>query len=84
MIYTDMATERLVRLDARSRPSPLGRWLKAAWLHLVPAPAKASASRDRAREAAALRTWATQVRHAEPCFADDLFAAADRHEALGS
>jgi len=84
MIYTDTATERLVRIAARSRPSPIGRWLKAAFPHRAAVPAKAPPPRDRAREAAALRTWATQVRHDEPRFADDLFAVADRHEALGS
>jgi len=84
MIYTDSATERLVKIAARSRPSPIGRWLRAAWLHLAPVPAESPGPRDRAREAEKLRTWATQVRQTEPHFADDLFAAADRHEALGS
>lgn len=84
MIYTDTATERQVRIAARCHPSPIGGWLKAAWLRLVPAAAEAPAPRDRAREAGKLRTWATQVRQTEPRFADDLFAAADRHEALGS
>jgi len=84
MIYTDTATERLVQIAAGSRPSPVGSRLKAAWRHLVSAAAAAPPPRDRVREAAALRTWATQVRQTEPRFADDLFAAADRHEALGS
>ena len=84
MIYTDTATERLVNDADRSRPSPIGSWLNAARLSLAPTGVEAPATRDRAREAATLRTWATQVRQTEPCFADDLFAAADRHEAQGS
>jgi len=80
MIYTDTATERQVRIAARFRPSPLGRWLRAARLHLVSIPAEAPTPRDRTREAEKLRTWATTVRQTDPRFADDLFAAADRHE----
>lgn len=84
MIHTDTATERQVRIAERSRPSPIGSWLKAAWLHLTAPPAESPAPRDRTREAEKLRTWATQVRHTDPRFADDLFAAADRHEAVGA
>lgn len=80
MIYTDTAAERLANIAAHSRPSPIGNWLEAARRRL--APAKAPPSRDRAREAAELRDWAVRVRQSNPRFADDLFAAAHRHEAM--
>ena len=84
MIYTDTATERIARSGVHSRPSPIGSWLRSALLHLVSAPAKAPPRRDRVREAAELRVWATEVRQTDPRFAADLFAAADRHEVMGS
>jgi hypothetical protein len=80
MIYTDSAAERLACSTVRARPSPMGRWLKAAFPHRNAAPAQAHTPRDRTREAEKLRTWATTVRQTDPRFADDLFAAADRHE----
>ena len=84
MIYSDTATERLVNMARRSGPSPIVRWLKAAWLQIGPASAKAPPTRDRVREAAKLRTWATDVQRSDPRFAEDLFAAADRHEAMAT
>jgi len=84
MIYSDTATERLADIARRSGPSPIGRWAKAAWQQLAPASAKALPTRDRVREAAELRVWATYVERANPSFADDLFAAADRHEAIAA
>lgn len=84
MIYSDTATERLANIARRSGPSPIGRWLEAAWLHLGPASAKERPTRNRVRESAELRTWATYVQRTNPRFAEDLFAAADRHEAMAS
>lgn len=84
MIYTDTASERMVMHGVHTRPSPLGSWLKSALLHLVSAPTQAPPLRDRVREAAELRVWATEVRQTDPRFAADLFAAADRHEVMGS
>ena len=84
MIYTDTASECIARNGVHSRPSPIGRWLKSALLRLVSAPTEAPPRRDRVREATELRAWATEVRRTDPRFAADLFAAADRHEAMGS
>jgi hypothetical protein len=48
------------------------------------APAAARPAADeaklRAREAAEVRRYAESIREADPRFASDLFAAADRHE----
>ena len=41
------------------------------------------APRSRAEEAESLRTYALSIRQADPGFAADLYAAADRHEAQG-
>ncbi|MDZ7591520.1 MAG: hypothetical protein U5L05_12780 [Rubrivivax sp.] len=68
MIYTDTATERLVRIAARSRPSPIGRWFQAAWRQFLPAPTESSVPRDRARKADKPRVLATPVRQTEPHF----------------
>lgn len=84
MIYSDTATERLATIARRSGPSPIGRWFEAAWMHLGPASAKERPTRDRVHEAAELRTWATYVQRTNPSFAEDLLAAADRHETMAS
>ena len=55
------------------------QWLVAT-LRRRAAPA---APRDRVREAAEVRALADSVRRTDRRFADDLNAAADRHEALG-
>lgn len=81
MIYTDSATERLVRHAVRAHPSPVSRWLRATFPHLAAAHARVPTPRNRTREAEKLRLFATEVRQTDPRFADDLFAAADRHEA---
>ena len=82
MIYTSTET-RYSNLAVHSGPSPLGAWLKAALARLMSRPAATPVPRDLAREAAEVRAWADTVRHTDPRFADDLFAAADRHEAQG-
>ncbi len=41
------------------------------------------AARSRAEEAAEVRALATRVRCSDPGFANDLYAAADRHELSG-
>jgi hypothetical protein len=45
--------------------------------------AKAPPPRDRVREADEVRTRAACVQHADPRFAADRIAAADRHEIMG-
>jgi len=73
---------RYANLAIHAGPSPLGTWLKAALMRLMaPAPAKPRL-RNRESEAAEVRAWADVVRRTDPRFADDLFAAADRHEAM--
>jgi len=47
MIYTDTEAERLAQAAVQSRPSPIGSWIRAAFLHLVPATAKPHSPRDR-------------------------------------
>jgi hypothetical protein len=65
--------------------SALRAWLRAGWrLVRWQAAPSAPVPRDLAREAAEVRAWAETVRRGDPRFADDLFAAADRHEALGA
>jgi hypothetical protein len=72
------------------RAAPLAAWLaeqlilalRALSRRLSAAPAAQAAARQRGRvaEAAALRRHAQQLMGADPRFAADLFAAADRHE----
>ncbi len=83
MIYSATDTNRYANIAAHAGPSPLGAWLKTALLRLVPHSPKTPPPRDRVREAAEVRTWAASVQRTDPRFAADLFAAADRHEALG-
>jgi hypothetical protein len=47
MIYTDTEAERLAQAAVQSRPSPIGSWIRAAFLHLVSATAKPHSPRDR-------------------------------------
>jgi hypothetical protein len=82
MNNSSIATERYANIAVHAGPSPLGAWLKATLVRLVSATAKPPPPRDRVREAAELRTWAAHVQHTDPRFAADLFAAADRHEAM--
>ena len=63
-------------------PSPFGEWLIATVRHLVSRSASTRTQRDRIRELAEVRALADSVRHSDPGFADDLFAAADRYEML--
>lgn len=74
---------RFANIAVHAGPSPLGAWFLAAWHRLTATPPKTPPARDRAREAAEVRAWATQVRATDPSFADDLYAAADRHEREG-
>jgi hypothetical protein len=84
MLYSTTELNRYANLVAHGGPAPLGGWLKAAlgrfWTR---SSRKALPPRDLAREAAEVRTWAESVRRTDPRFADDLFAAADRHELQG-
>lgn len=84
MIYSKTASDRYANIAVHAGPSPMGTWLTSALRRLVWGPAKTPPPRDRVREAAEVRTWATHVQRSDPRFADDLFAAADRHEAMGS
>jgi hypothetical protein len=84
MITSNTATDRFANIAVQGGPSPMGAWLKSALRRLVPARARPQPPRDRVREAAELRTWATGIQRTDPRFADDLFAAADRHETMGS
>ncbi len=43
---------------------------------------KSAAARTAYQEAEELRTYAAQIQSSDPEFANDLFAAADRHEGL--
>ena len=83
MHYNTTALNRHANLAAHSGPSPVGAWLKAALKRLMTSAPKKPATRDPVREAAEVRTLAESVRSHDPRFAADLFAAADRHEALG-
>jgi hypothetical protein len=64
--------QALQRLD-RTAPAPV-------WRDPLGLPVQPPRPHDRAREAARVRAFATTVRQTDPRFADDLFAAADRHE----
>ena len=83
MHYNTTALNRHANLAAHSGPSPLGAWLKAALQRLMAGGPKILPLRDPVREAAEVRTLAQSIRGHDPRFAADLFAAADRHEALG-
>jgi hypothetical protein len=80
MMFSAIESGRYPHLAAPVGSLPTGTWLKRSLLQLVgrrPAPAQA---RDRVREAAEVRDMAMKVQRSDPRFADDLFAAADRHE----
>lgn len=84
MQYSNVESNHYANLVVHGGPSPIAAWLKAAFARLwSPSAAKAPAPRDLAREAAEVRDWAESVRRTDPRFAQDLFAAADRHEAGG-
>ena len=83
MIYTHTESSRFANVAMHGGPSPIGVWLKAALRRLMTTSAKPPAPRDPVREAAEVRAWAETVRRTDPRFADDLFAAADRHETQG-
>jgi hypothetical protein len=68
-------------LDGQAAPPA---WLRSMLRRLVAATAKGPRISHRAREAAELRQWATRVQHTDPRYAEDLFAAADRHEGMRS
>ena len=86
MLFTPSESIRLANLAAHAGPSPLGAWLAQALRRLVRRrrPSMPEAGGDRVREAAAVRDYAMSVRNTDRRFADDLFAAADRHERDGA
>ncbi len=61
-------------------PRERGTWLAAMTRWLALRATAAAAPADRAREAEEVRAMAFALRDTDPRFADDLFAAADRHE----
>ena len=76
-----MTTTTTTPIDWMDHPRT---WLGAAlrgvtWLPAAPA---RPAPRDRAREAASVRTLADSYQRTDPRFAADLYAAADRHEEI--
>lgn len=80
MIFSTTELGRYAPLPGPIGPA-LADWLKRSLRRLVghrqPA---AEPVRDRAREAAEVRAWATKLQRSDPGFAADLLAAADRHE----
>lgn len=83
MLYSRIESNRYAHHAAHPSPSPLATWLKATLQHLLAKPPARPLPRDPVREAAEVRALAESVRHSDPGFASDLFAAADRHERLG-
>ncbi len=83
MHYTTTALNRHANLAAHGGPSPVGAWLKATLQRLMTSAPRKPAPRDPVREAAEVRSLAESIRGHDPRVAADLFAAADRHEALG-
>lgn len=62
--------------------SGLWGWIRAALQRLAPRSNATASARDPIREAATVRAMADEIRVSDPHFAADLYAAADRHEAL--
>ncbi len=83
MNYSTTATGYFDNIAASAGPSPLGTWLVNALRRLMSRSAAAPAPSNREREAAEVRAFAQSIRGKDPRQADDLFAAADRHEMLG-
>lgn len=85
-IFSPTESIRLADLAAHAGPSPLGVWLAQVVRRLVRRrrPPMPAASGDRVREAAALRDYAMRLRSTDRRFADELLAAADRHERVGA
>ena len=77
------ALNRHPNLAAHTGHSALGAWLKTTLQRLMASTPVTPPPRDPVREAAEVRTLAESIRSHDPRFAADLFAAADRHEALG-
>jgi len=84
MNYSTTATSNFDGFVSNIGPTPLGTWLGKAWQRVVTRAPAAPLPSNREREAAELRSYALSVRRTDPRFADDLFAAADRHEAPGA
>lgn len=84
MFHVEGTSDCYVNLTARAAPSPFGAWVRSTLRRLVAATATTTPIGDRVREAAELRRCATDMRHTDPRCADDLFAAADRHERTGA
>jgi hypothetical protein len=83
MIYSTTATSRFDNIVVSAGPSPLGSWLITTVRRLMSRSAVTQVPRDRVREAAEVRAFAESVRATDPRFANDLSAAADRHEIMG-
>ncbi len=83
MNYSTTASAQFDNIAASRGPSPLGTWLIAALRRLVSPSAATPVPNRREREAAEVRAYAQSIRGTDRRLADDLFAAADRHESLG-
>jgi len=82
MNHSTTARRYFDNIAASAGPSPLGTWLMTSFRHLMSRPATTPLPSQREREAAELRAYAQSIRGTDPRQADDLFAAADRHEDL--
>lgn len=80
MMSSTTESTRYAHFFTAPRPSRLGTWLGRMLARLGAPRAAVRPARDRVREAAELREWAATLQRSDPRFADDLFAAADRHE----
>jgi hypothetical protein len=84
MTFSSAGMHRSASLLADAGHSSVGAWLKAALMPLFSASNRVQpAPRDLVREASQVRARAESVRRTDRRFADDLFAAADRHETQG-
>ena len=88
-----MASTTLNRLALPARTQPtVGASLQALWAvgqalsvavwQVFVGVAKSAPAKTAYQEAEELRTYAAHIQSADPEFANDLFAAADRHEGL--
>ena len=83
MLYSLTELNRYAGVAGHGGPTLLQTWVNNAIARIWPRAARKPAppaSRDLVREAAEVRAWADTVRRTDPRFAEDLFAAADRHE----
>ena len=80
MMFSTTVPNLLAHLAIGARAAPQGRRLASLLRRLVRRPEPSAPARDRVREASEVRNWAMTMQRTDPRFADDLFAAADRHE----